>query len=266
MDHANKIQELEGVIEKERMTYHETKLEIAELEEKIQNLKHENLLLTSKIEEMNFNEIELNEKIKKLQESYESQVEDLTASRQETRSKWKDKYKGVSQELEMASERMRSLEMQLDEQEKNMINEENQHMQTKTELENSLTNAQEQIQELREKVDQLEADLKSKNKMIQHQKGMINKLANEKDDIGLDFEKQEKLFEVSINEKNNKIDHLQIMINKYKKVIDKADEKLKQLPQEFALEMVSMKKKLKREKDGISMSNKHPYSFYSTGN
>mmetsp|Transcript_32865 Transcript_32865/g.29164 ORF Transcript_32865/g.29164 Transcript_32865/m.29164 type:complete len:108 (+) Transcript_32865:181-504(+) len=50
----------------------------------------------------------------------------------------------------------------------------------------------------------------------------------------------------------NKNEHLQVMIGKYKKVIDKADEKLKQLPQEFTLEMLSMKKKLKREKDAAS--------------
>lgn len=63
MDHSSKIQELESLIEKEKMTYHETKIEVAELEEKVQGLKHENLLLTSKVEEMNFREIELNEKI-----------------------------------------------------------------------------------------------------------------------------------------------------------------------------------------------------------
>ena len=79
---------------------------------------------------------------------------------------------------------------------------------------------------------------------------MITKLAADKDDYALELEKQQKLFEVSINEKNSKIENLQVMIEKYKKVIDKADEKLKQLPQEFALELMTVKKKLKRDKEG----------------
>lgn len=119
-------------------------------------------------------------------------------------------------------------------------------------MEADLGNSHEQIETLKHNISELEKQLKDKSKLVHHQKSMINKLASEKDDFALELEKQQKLFEVSINEKNNKIEHLKVMIEKYKKVVDKADEKLKQLPQEFALEMMTVKKKLKRDKEGIS--------------
>ncbi len=117
MDQFTKLQSLEAQLESLKMTFHSKNLEIAELEEKIQNLKHENLLLTSKVEEMNFNEIEMGEKIKKLQESYESQMDDLSQSKQEMRSKWKDKYKQVGKELDIANERIMEMEGKIEEQE-----------------------------------------------------------------------------------------------------------------------------------------------------
>ena len=117
MDQFTKLQSLEAQLESLKMTFHSQNLEIAELEEKVQNLKHENLLLTSKVEEMNFNEIEMGEKIKKLQESYESQMDDLSQSKQEMRSKWKDKYKQVGKELDIANERIMEMEGKIEEQE-----------------------------------------------------------------------------------------------------------------------------------------------------
>ncbi|CAI2361521.1 unnamed protein product [Moneuplotes crassus] len=248
MDHSSKVQELESQIEKEKMTYHETKIEIAELEEKIQGLKHENLLLTSKVEEMNFNDIELNEKIKKLQQDYENQMDDLSASKQELRNKWKEKYKHVGKELDISNQKIHELQEQVEEQER-IITEKQKEVDTIQYMEADLSNSHEQIEALKHNISELEKQLKDKSKLVHHQKSMINKLASEKDDFALELEKQQKLFEVSINEKNSKIEHLKVMIEKYKKVVDKADEKLKQLPQEFALEMMTVKKKLKRDKE-----------------
>lgn len=235
LENTNKVQDLETQIEKERQSYHEYKLEITDLEETVQNLKHENLLLNSKVEEMNFNEIELNERLRKLQQNYECQVEDLTASQQETKSLWKDKYKTVSRELDIATERISNLEPQLNE------------------CENELHSYKEDNTELKNKVTDLESILKEKNRHLQSQKAMINKLVSEKDNLALDGEKHEKLFEVAINERNNKIEHLQNMIEKYKKVINKVDINLKQLPQEFASKLLAVEKKLKREKEGKIM-------------
>jgi chromosome segregation ATPase len=232
LENTNKVQELENHIEKERQSYHEYKLEITDLEEIVQNLKHENLLLHSKVEEMNFNEIELNENIKKLHENFEIQVEDLTASQQDTKSRWKDKYKNVSKELDIASERIVNLEPQLNE------------------CENDLHCFKEENRELKSKLSDFESILKEKNRYLQNQKAMLNKLTSNQDDTALDMEKNEKLFEVAINERNNKVKHLQDMIDKYKKVIDKVDANLKQLPQEFASKLLAVEKKLKREREG----------------
>ena len=74
---------------------------------------------------------------------------------------------------------------------------------------------------------------------------MIFKLTGEKEDLELEFEKQDKLFDVELNERNNKIKHLETMIEKYKKVIDKIDSNIKQLPQEFAIKLMAVEKKLK---------------------
>jgi CII-binding regulator of phage lambda lysogenization HflD len=65
----------------------------------------------------------------------------------------------------------------------------------------------------------------------------------------LDLEKQTKLIGVEMNNKNTKIEHLQHMIEKYKKVVEKVDVNLKQLPQEFGIKLMSVEKKLKREKE-----------------
>lgn len=78
---------------------------------------------------------------------------------------------------------------------------------------------------------------------------VIFKQASEKEDLSLELEKQEKLYEVEIAERDNKIKHLDGMIDKYKKVIDKIDANFKQLPQEFAIKLMSVEKKLKREKE-----------------
>ena len=259
VEHSEKVQELENVIEKEKINYHESRLEIAEFEEKLTNLKHENLLLSSKIEEMNFNEIELHEKVKKLQEDYEGQMGDLSASQQETRNKLKDKCRNLSKELTVSNNKIIELEAQIEEQENTLIEKQKiiDNIQCKyfyyeiLDLEADLANAQAEISENKQKITELETNLKQKAKIVNQQKGMINKLACEKDDLALELERQEKMFDVSLNEKNSKIQHLQIMIDKYKKVIDKADDKLKKLPQEFALELMTVKKKVKREKQGM---------------
>jgi len=231
LDNSSKVQELELQVEKERRTFHESKLEISNLEEKLQNCKHENVLLNSKVEEMSFNEIETQEKIKKLQESYEGQVESLSASQQEIKSKWKDKWRTVSRELDIATEQLKDLENTTEQQE--------------TELD-SLRSHNEVLSG---KVIDHESTLVEKNNLIKQQKHMIWNLAEEKEELALDLEKQTKLIGVEMNNKNTKIEHLQHMIEKYKKVVEKVDVNLKQLPQEFGIKLMSVEKKLKREKE-----------------
>jgi TolA-binding protein len=155
LDNSSKVQELELQVEKERRTFHESKLEISNLEEKLQNCKHENVLLNSKVEEMSFNEIETQEKIKKLQESYEGQVESLSASQQEIKSKWKDKWRTVSRELDIATEQLKDLENTTEQQE--------------TELD-SLRSHNEVLSG---KVIDHESTLVEKNNLIKQQKHMI---------------------------------------------------------------------------------------------
>mmetsp|Transcript_32866 Transcript_32866/g.29165 ORF Transcript_32866/g.29165 Transcript_32866/m.29165 type:complete len:293 (+) Transcript_32866:398-1276(+) len=201
MDHIHKINDLEGAIEKEKMVCHEYRLEIAQLEERIQNFKHENLLLTANVEEMNFNEIELNEKIKKVQQSYENQVEDLTASKQETKSRWRDKFKSVSKELDIATEKIKILDNQVEDLNQNLEIQESKYTQEASEMEASLGELREENDVLKDKVSTFELDLKTKNKMLHHQKSLINKLAIEKDDMALEFEKSSKMYEVVLNEK-----------------------------------------------------------------
>lgn len=245
LEHSNKLQDLETQLEKDKRAYHEYKLEITALEEKLQNQKHENLILSSKVEELNFKEIESQEKLHKIQESYESQVENLSASQQETKSKWKDKYKGVSKELEIANDRIAELEEQLEQ-----LN--SSYSQSLAQIEDEKALLQESetlVSELKSRIKELESGLSEKTKLAKQQKDMICRLAGEKEELGLELEKQHKLHEVEVGERNGRITHLQTMMERYKSVIEKVDQNLKQLPQEFAVKLMSVEKKLKRERE-----------------
>lgn len=245
LEHSNKLQDLETQLEKEKRVYHDLNLEITALNEKLQNQKHENLILSSKVEELSFREIESQEKLQKIQESYESQVENLSASQQETKSKWKDKYKGVSKELEIANDRIAELEEQLEQLNASY----NQSLAQIEDEKAALADSDALVSQLRSRVQDLETGLTEKTKLAKQQKDMICRLAAEKEELGLELEKQHKLNEVEVGERNAKITHLQTMMERYKNVIEKVDQNLKQLPQEFAIKLMSVEKKLKREKE-----------------
>lgn len=248
LDHNNKLHSLESSLETEKRLYHESKLEIADLEDKIQSLKHENLLLTTKVEELNFSMITLKEQNKKLSLNYESQMEDLTASQNESKAKIKEKYRLTCSELEVATAKIAELQNNLE----GLYLEIGNKKENIEALEKDNEALREEIEGLNHTVESKESTIAEKIKLIQSQKSMRSKLASQKDDMALDFEKQEKLMEVEITDRNAKIEHLQDMLYKYKKVIDKVDSNLKQLPQEFAIKLMVVEKKLKREREAKS--------------
>lgn len=229
LENLNKVQDLESQLEKSQKEYYEYKLEHTGSNGQ---LKHENALLLSKLEEVSSNEKEYKEKLATLQALYDSKVETLTSSQRQTEDVWRDKYTNVSRELDKTIEKLKYSEAQVAQMDK--IESEN--------------------ESLKLKVADLTSGLNEKLKLVQNQKNMIAKQAGEREDLELELEKQEKLYEVEINDRNTKIEHLEDMVEKYKKVMEKVDLNIKQiiqhkLPQEFSLKLMAVEKKLKRERD-----------------
>lgn len=223
LTNSNKVQELENKIDKDNKETHDLKHKISELEITINNLKQEKLIQSNKIEDLKYSEIELQEKLKNLQDTYQDKVTHLSSSQKESENKWKDSCNNLSRELDKSKERTRVLELQLVE----------------------LQGVQKENEAIKSKIVDLESSICEYSKQVQHQKSLIFKQAGEKEDLNLELEKQAKLFEVEINERDNKIKHLQTMIEKYKKI----DASFKQLQQEFAMKLMVLEKKNKRERE-----------------
>ena len=148
LTNSNKIQELENKIDKENKENHDSKHKISELEITINNLKQEKLLQSNKIEDLKYNEIELQEKLKNLQESYQEKVTNLSSSQKETENKWKESYSAISKELDKSKEKARVLELQLVE----------------------MQGVHKEKEAIKTKIVDLEANIWEYSKQIQHQK------------------------------------------------------------------------------------------------